>query len=62
MTLLSSRTPKDGLTSSPGVRELSGVNPAPGAPLTFHCASCVLDWDEGFCGQCGANLMPKATA
>lgn len=37
------------------------VNPA-GAldSLTYFCANCALEWDEGFCGQCGARLRVAA--
>lgn len=27
--------------------------------MTFTCNTCLREWQEPYCDECGANLMPK---
>ncbi len=41
-----------------GSRERAATPRLTSPALTFHCAACLLEWEEPFCDWCGATLTP----
>lgn len=48
----------DSFSPSAPVTPAGAAAGAPAGALAFHCAACLLEWEENYCDICGAENLP----